>query len=92
MLETFENNPSRFTLIADWMNVKEEVIENVTGYFHNALGDNLKPMITSYQQIYGILNDFRQEAWQKIVYELIIPSKLNKVTEEQEETASQGEA
>jgi Zn-dependent protease with chaperone function len=86
MLEANDKNQSRFTLIANWMNVKEDVIDNVKAYFYNDLGSNLKPMITSYQQIYGILNDFRQEAWKKIVLELIIPGAYIKAGETQETT------
>lgn len=92
MLEADENNQSRFTLIANCMNVKEEVIVNVNRYFHGESRGSLKPMITSYQQIYGILNDFRQEAWKKIIFELIIPGKLNERNDEYEETSSPDKA
>lgn len=91
ILELNESNQSRFLLIANYLGVKEEIITNIYSYFSNASTD-LKPMITSYQQIVSILSDFIKVVWKKLVVELVIPGKYTKVTENAEESITKVEA
>ena len=90
ILELNESNQSRFLLIANYLGVKEEIITNIYSYFSNASTD-LKPMITSYQQIVSILSDFIKVVWKKLVVELVIPGKYTKVTENAEESSTEVE-
>ena len=87
MVELNENNHSRFTLISHWMNVKEEIINNVNSYFNSEECD-LMAMITSYQQLGGILTEFTKSAWSKIVRELVIPGKYTSHIPTSEESGS----
>ena len=89
MVELNENNHSRFTLISHWMNVKEEIINNVNSYFNSEECD-LMAMITSYQQLGGLLTEFTKSAWSKIVRELVIPGKYTSHIPTSEESEESG--
>ena len=86
MVEMNDKNPSRFTLVANWMDVKEEVINAVNSYFYSDTSD-LKTMITSYHNIGSILTDFTKAAWNKIVCELVVPGRYTKPVQNEQEVS-----
>ena len=74
LIQTEDNNESRFATISRLMNVKEEVLNEVNTYYGSHQVDMVS-MLNCYKHLYTILNDFKHEVWRKIIFELIIPTR-----------------